>query len=260
MLNRQSAPKSERDRIILAALYNSLFDPSFDISSQPEDVRAAALQRTYLVVLQQIAQLISKAPQAGILMSIYNQTGDDRIGLLVAPSLYMDVAQRRLDPAQKPDEFVSAMVERLTLVFDWRELVAGFPNISAPGLNGEKISDMANEALARNALGPFLRDGQVSNLPDLPKSIGKDFPWDQWVSVALDLKAGRTPAADDALIVANLLIATDRYEDAIAVLERDSSVAAMRKAHAIMRMLDRRCSNLLSPPMPLADTIYGFND
>lgn len=262
LLDRQSLPKSQRERIIVSALYDNLFEPSFDISTQPEEVRAAHAQRTHIVAVRQILQLVSMAPQADMLMSILNYTGDERIGWIVAPSLLMDIDQGRLDPAQEPDKFFAAMVERLGLVSDWPELAIELADASAsgPGGQSEKIVVLANEAMARESLGPFVRDGRVSTLPNRPRLMGRDFPWDKWVAVALDLQVGRSTAAEDSIIAANLLVATDRYQEAIAVLERDSSTVAMRKAHSIMRTLDRRCNSLLDHPIPLSDPFYRFDN
>jgi len=262
LLDRQSLPKSQRERIIVSALYNNLSGPSFDLSTQPEEVRAIAAQRAYMVAAGHIVKLISVAPAADMLMYIFNQTGDERISWMVAPSLLMDIDQKRLDPEQEPDKFIAAMVERLGLAFDWRELAIELANASAsgPGGQSEKIAVMTDEAMARESLGPFIRNGKVSALPDRPELIGHDFPWDKWVGVALDLQAGRSTTAEDSIIAANLFVATDRYQEAIAVLERDSSTVAMRKAHWIMRMLDRRCNSLLDHPIPLSDPFYRFDN
>jgi hypothetical protein len=101
--------------------------------------------------------------------------------------------------------------------------------------------------------------GNVAKPPPRPKLLTAALPWEQWVGLAGRLKAGEAIAPEDRIVAADLLIAADRPADALALLKTTGDwKTAVRRSHELALRLDRRCADLLRPPMPISQPLYRF--
>jgi hypothetical protein len=89
--------------------------------------------------------------------------------------------------------------------------------------------------------------------------ISKAFAWEQWLGLANRLRAGEAIAPEDRLVAAELMVAADRPADALASLKMVTDWRkAVLQAHNLALALDRRCADLLRPPMPVSQPLYRF--
>ena len=251
--------KDRRTGSIRNVLFSANLRPSFDISRQPAEVQALDRQNGMGSVIRSIGQLVADAPQAGMLLSIINFSGDLRIGTVVAVGVNAQIAAKQLDPVNKPDAVTAAMLGGLDYVFGRgeRESILGQFGISE--MQGENAGTYSDKALARLALGPFVR-GDTTEQPPRPKLISKAFAWEQWLGLANRLRAGEAIAPEDRLVAAELMVAADRPADALASLKMATDWRkAMLQAHQLALALDRRCADLLRPPVALSQPLYRFD-
>ncbi len=258
-LDHKGISGQQRESAINAALNYSEYRPKFDISTLPPEASALYVRRSArLSAIRPVMQLLAVAPEAAMLMMLFNQTGNDRLGW-AAHVLFTEVSNGDLDPTT--DRFVVRMVELMDLAIgrtDRQRQLAGV-TVFGPGQQKEEANVVADKAFARLALGPLLNDSSLAT-PPRPDAMTGDFPWDLWTAVADDLQAGRTVKAENRIVGADLLIAAGREADAIALLRLDASAKAAQRAHALIWSLDRRCANLLGHPVPLSEHFYRFDD
>ena len=115
-----------------------------------------------------------------------------------------------------------------------------------------------DRALARVMLGSFMLDNGAEP-PRRPDLLTATFPWEQWVGLAGKLKTGEAIAPEDRIVAADLMIAADRPADALALLKAAGDwKTAVRRSHELALRLDRRCADLLRPPMPVSQPLYRF--
>ncbi|RVD70655.1 MAG: hypothetical protein E5V62_13355 [Mesorhizobium sp.] len=101
--------------------------------------------------------------------------------------------------------------------------------------------------------------GDETEAPPRPKQLAAAFTWEQWVGLASRLKAGETISPDDHIVAADLMIAAERPADAVGFLKTASDwKTAVRRTHQLALDLDRRCADLLRPPVALAQPLYQF--
>ena len=178
--------KSRRTGFIRNALYLAYLRPSFDISKQPAEVQALDRQNGMGPAFRPIGQLVADAPQAAMLMSIINYSGDLRVGTVVAAGVNAQIAAKQLDPVNKPDGVTAAMLYGLDYVLGARERESILGGFGISEMQGETAEEFADKALARLALGPLVR-GDTTAQPLRPKLISKAFAWEQWLGWPLRL-------------------------------------------------------------------------
>lgn len=250
--------KSSRTGFIRRTLYSANLRPSFDISKQPAEVQVVDRQNGMGPALRSIGQLIAPAPQAAILLTLMNQTGDLRLGPTVAGTLNAQIAAKQLDPINNPDAVTAAMLNGIDYVLGHRERQDNLRHALISEMLGETAETFIDRALARVTLARFMQ-GNGAKPPPRPKQLTAAFPWEQWVGLAVKLKAGETISPEDRIVTAELMIAADRPSDALALLKTagDWKTAVLR-AHGLALALDRRCANLLQAPVPLSQPLYRF--
>ncbi|RUX50178.1 hypothetical protein EOA33_10275 [Mesorhizobium sp. M4A.F.Ca.ET.050.02.1.1] len=240
------------------ALNSANLRPFFDISKQPAQVQALDRQNGMGSAIRPIGQLIDHSPQAAILLTLVNQTGDLRLGPTVAGALNAQIAAKQLDPINNPDAVTAAMLNGIDYVLGRREREDNLRHALISEMQGETAESFVDRALARSTLAPFMK-GNEAEPPHRPKQLTAAFPWEQWVGLAGRLKAGETIAPEDRIVAADLMIAANRPSDALALLKTAGAwkTAALR-AHQLALDLDRRCADLLRPPVALAQPLYQF--
>jgi hypothetical protein len=253
-------PAEQRESSIRFALMLADLQPALEMTKQPAEIRAVDAKRGYKTMMQPFWPLVRQFPPAAMLLTVFNQTGETRIGTEVAAGMLAEIDAKRLDPVNKPDAVFAAMVAGLDKVLGPERRMtelASFRSVAA-GEQNETAADIVDRAIARLELAPFVL-GTAAEAPPHPTSLTKEFPWDQWVSVAKNLDDGTASDEDDRRIAAELLIGADRTPEALALLQADADwQAAQRRAHALLHDLDRRCGGLLRHPAPLSGTLYRF--
>ena len=78
------------------------------------------------------------------------------------------------------------------------------------------LPDYFDTALARQALLPYLQS-RASTPPSRPDAMSPDFPWEQWIATASQIRDGRRPSGD-VYITAELLQASGRGLESAALL------------------------------------------
>jgi hypothetical protein len=255
--------KDRRDRLIREVLYQENLRPFFDISVQPPEIQA--VDRTTVWgetgwghVLRAIGQLVNYTPVTEILLTSVNQSGDRRVGTVVAAGLNAEISAKQLDPISNPDALIVSMVYGLDHIFGHagREGILG--KVGLTEMQGEMAEDFVDRALARLALTPFLQ-GSVAELPSRPAQLAATFPWELWVGLAGRLKAGEAISPEDRVVAADLMIAAGRPADALSLLKTASDwKTALLRTHGLAFALDRRCADLLGRPIPFSQPLYRF--
>ncbi|TRC96380.1 hypothetical protein FJV76_07925 [Mesorhizobium sp. WSM4303] len=257
-LDKLPPHKGNRTGFIRNALYSADLRPSFDISKQPAEVQALDRQNDMGPAIRQVGQLVAYSPQAAILLPLVNETGDLRLGTTVAAALNAQIAAKQLDPINDPDAVTTAMLDGIDYVLGHRKREDNLRHALIFEAQGETADSFIDRALARSTLTSFMQSNGAEP-PPRPKLLTGAFPWEQWVGLASRLKAGETISPEDRIVAADLMIAADRPSDALAFLKTagDWKTAVLR-AHGLALALDRRCADLLRPPMPLWQPLYRF--
>ncbi|RWD06378.1 MAG: hypothetical protein EOS58_04985 [Mesorhizobium sp.] len=250
--------KDDRAQFIRNALHAADLRPSFDISKQPAEVQAIDRKNDLGAVLRKVGRLVAYAPQTAMLLQVINYSGDLRVGTMVAEGLNARIAAKQLDPINNPDAVTAAMLDGLDYILgrkDRENILAGF---GISDVQGEMAESFVERALARFTLAPFMQ-GDETEAPPRPKQLAAAFTWEQWVGLASRLKAGETISPDDHIVAADLMIAAERPADAVGFLKTASDwKTAVRRTHQLALDLDRRCADLLRPPVALAQPLYQF--
>jgi len=257
-LDKLPPQKGNRTGSIRNALYSAYLRPSFDISKQPAEVQALDRQTDMGPAIRQIGQLMNSAPQAAILLPLVNQTGNLSLGTAVAGAINAQIAAKHLDPINNPDTVTAAMLDGIDYVLGRRDREHNLSDALISEIQGETAGEFIDRALARVMLASFMLDNGAEP-PPRPGLLAATFPWEQWVGLAGKLKTGEAIAPEDRIAAADLMIAADRPADALAMLKTASDwKTAVLRAHQLALALDRRCADLLRPPMPLSQSLYRF--
>jgi len=240
------------------ALYEENFRPSFDISVQPTEVQAMDRKIGWGPVWRAIGQLVSYSPVAEILMTSMRHSGDRRVGTVVAAGLDTQISAKQVDPVDNPDALIASMVLGLDYIFGRasRERILVLFGVSE--MQGETAEEFVDRVWARLSLAPFV-EGKVTEPPSRPVQLGAVFPWEQWLRLAGQLRAGEAISPDDRIVAADLLSAAGRPADALTLLTtaRDWKTAVLR-THELARGLDRRCADILGRSKPFSEPLYRF--
>lgn len=250
--------KSGRTGFIRKALNLANLRPSFDMSRQPAEVRALDGQNDLGSAIRSIGQLIAHVPQTAILLPLVNQTGNLSLGTAVAGAINAQIAAKHLDPVNYPDTVTAAMLDGIDYVLGRRDREHNLSDALISEIQGETAGEFIDRALARVMLASFMLDNGAEP-PPRPGLLAATFPWEQWVGLAGKLKTGEPIAPEDRIVAADLMIAADRPADALALLKTAGDwKTAVRRSHQLALRLDRRCADLLRPPMPVSLPLYRF--
>ena len=230
-----------------------------DLDKLPAEM-APALDRArfYQAQWDPLVAAARASPRAQILVTLLNQTGEERIAAVAAANFAAAVAGGKLDAADG-DAVVIRMAEELAAVLGRGRLQGLLAPLYVPSGWASRINETAQDALdralARQALAALAR-GETEARPQRPASLSAGFPWQAWVDAA----ASRQPIAPDEQGL-DFEMATLRgdYAGALATLKpiADARLAHLR-ADALLRDLDWRCSKLLGPPNPFQLPVYMF--
>ncbi|MER9403874.1 hypothetical protein NKI36_07400 [Mesorhizobium caraganae] len=250
--------KGGRTGFIRKALNLANLRPSLDMSKQPAEVQALDGQNDMGSAIRSIGQLIAYVPQTAILLPLVNQTGNLSLGTTVAGAINAQIAAKHLDPVNNPDTVTAAMLDGIDYVLGRREREHNLRDALISEMQGETAESFLDRALARVMLAPFVLDNGAEP-PRRPDLLTATFPWEQWVGLAGKLKSGEAIAPEDRIAAADLMIAADRPAEALALLKTAGDwKTAVRRSHELALRLDRRCADLLRPPMPVSQPLYRF--
>jgi hypothetical protein len=237
------------------------FRSGFDIDAQPAEVRSAVAGRPFADAYGALAALVGRVPATGLLLPVFNATGEMRIGTVVAAGVLAEIDAGTLDPAGDPDAVVAAVAAGLDDVLGRerrQELLDGLVVETSPGVSGETGTVFVDGALARVALRPIV-DGTAESVPERPGAMSAAFDWDRWVRVASSSRSGDGVAPADRPIAADLLASSGRASDAARMLAgADDPGAAAGVAHRHMLRLDDGCVNALRHPFAMNPPLYRF--
>lgn len=251
---------ASREDLLRHALTLAEIRPTFDMAKQPAEVLALDGSNPNRAHIRRIYGLVARFPDAAILSTLINLTGEMRLASEVAPELLQGIDSGRYDPAARPDELFVAMLERIDSVFGREARIRhmdAFDFVGSNGVGASKASAYADHIVARVALATVVTAG--GDAPERPALMSPDFDWEGAVRVAKELAAGSPAAGADALMAANLLIGAERFGEVVEVL---GTVPDMRQQRAaagtVLIFLDRRCDDVLAPTLPFDQTIYRF--
>lgn len=250
--------KGGRIWFIRQALNLANLRPSVDMSKQPAEVQALDGQNDLGSAIRSIGQLIAYVPQTAILLPLVNQTGNLSLGTTVAGAINAQIAAKHLDPINNPDTVTAAMLDGIDYILGRRDREHNLRDALISEMQGETAESFIDRALARVMLASFMLDNGAEP-PRRPDLLTAAFPWEQWVGLAGKLKSGEAIAPEDRIVAADLMIAADRPADALALLKTAGDwKTAVRRSHQLALRLDRRCADLLRPPMPVSQPLYRF--
>ena len=234
-----------------------------DLDKLPADM-APALDRArfYQAQWEPLVAAARASPRAQILLTLLNQTGEERIATVAAANLVAAVAGGKLDAADA-DAVVVRLAEELEAVLGRGRLQDLLAPLYVPSGWASRINETAREALdralARHALAALAR-GETDSRPPRPASLSADFPWQAWVEAAASKQpAGPAGQGDQGLDFEMATLRGD-FGKALATIKtlEDPKLAHLR-ADALLRDLDWRCSKLLGPPNPFQLPVYVFD-
>jgi len=203
--------------------------------------------------------LIAQLPEAHLIMTLMNETGDQKLLADIVPAMLDDLASGKIDPVRDPDAAVAAMQSRIEQTLG-RDVMLPLLKAS-PGAKTSRAS-MLDEAVAITTLKPLLAgSGQIAAVPDRPAALTPEFVWDAWAKQAMDLRDGKEPSSDDAIIAARLLIGAGRYDEGLRQLQRAADQDEARGiALDLMRRADRSCADFLRPARPIDEDLFRFDE
>jgi hypothetical protein len=237
----------------------SAFRDGFDLARQPAAVRAAVADRPFDDAYRPLAALVARVPQAGFLLPVFNATGEMRIGTVVAAGTLADIDAGALDPTD-PDPVVARIVEGLDRVIgrELRESQLAAVRMDRPmGGDGGSAAEFVDRALARVALTSPLKDPALSP-PTKPEALTAAIDWETWVRTARSIKDGTVIPLADRAIAADLLAASGRLSEAVALLADTGDGAAAEVAYRHMVRLDDACAGHLDHPWAMNPPVYRF--
>lgn len=210
--------------------------------------------------IDSITTLVRLAPRTQFLMTLLNQTGSLALGSEVAEPLVRDIRAGRIDPATDDDALQILVFSGIDRVLGRAQTLAQLSSFASSlgGVPNEKTLARLERIVARQALRPYLA-GDRRALPERPLPLSTSFDWEAWSRAAQLLRSGAPIPDASQSIAADLLEAAGRYPEAVlAWRDVGDREAGRAGAHALMLALDQRCAKLMSPPMPLQESIYRF--
>lgn len=224
---------------------------AFDPAQQPPGVQTILSQKPHRLMMLKMAQLIAKAPQAKLLPSIYNYTGNMGMSL-IADTLLTYVEKGTLDPLKDPDAFDQRMIQEIDKAI-------------GPKMRNEQVAQIKGmdayftNAAVRSLLSPLLADASKP-LPEKPDWISPEVDWGAWTRVADDLRQKKPIAAADKVSAVYLLAGAGRHSDALAELAGAENIKQARvAADRQMQRLDDLCGNAFRPATLDGEPLFRFD-
>jgi tetratricopeptide (TPR) repeat protein len=249
----------QRNDLLRQALVLAELREGFDMAIQLPELKVFDAKNPPRVHLRNLYRLAAVFPEASLLMTLLNQSGEISVASELAPELLKGIKGGRYDPARASDVAFVAMIEgidRILGVEQRKAMLAGFDLVDPFG-RGTNAGDYADHIVARNALAPIVAAG--GGAIERPMLLSSKYDWDSALRIARQLGARQPVPETDWLRAAGLLAGAGKFEEAIELLgqladETDAAAAA----HRLAIMLDRTCANVLAPPLPLFPSLYRF--
>lgn len=254
-------PDQLRTEMIAQALARTLFRAEpLDIAIQPMEVQAVFGERPHYALQRQFGYVVGKMPEAALIMTIANQSGDQRIMSDVLPRLTADLKSGKIDPVKSPEAAVAAMAQILDAVMgkDQRlRFIKGVDGISGMRANPVELLD---SAVATTALLPmFAAEAAVAVAPPEPAGLSPDFDWAAWVEVAKLQFDGKNVPPEQGLIAGWIAAGGGEYGFALDQIKTASDTKQARlAAYNLMLRMDRMCGDQLRPTSPLREDVFRF--
>ncbi|MBV9813274.1 MAG: hypothetical protein JO326_11025 [Acetobacteraceae bacterium] len=229
-----------------------------DLDKLPSDMASVSASASRFQAefgpLEAAAQL---SPRLEILLTLLNQTVEDRIASVVATNLVRAIKSGTLD-AGDGDAVVARMVAELVVVLGQDRLRRTLYPLFTP--DERPAIESFDRGVARHALGPFAR-GETSTPPPRPAMLSPEFPWQVWVEAAQarqPMASGKESSAEDQSLAFEIDSLRGDFGKALADIQalKDWKLA-YSLADSLMHDLDWRCSKLLG--RALRPTVYEFD-
>ncbi|WP_439574454.1 hypothetical protein [Phreatobacter sp.] len=266
------APNAPRDQAALTQWFTPLwrgthsFRPrSFAPDVMPPELQAVAdaidRQRgPHTPAVDVLIELYGRAPATQVLLTVFNQTGNIRIGSEIGVPLLGEVRSGDLDPARHADRLQARILRGLVQVLGKVEAERQLTSFSATALMPTHEPALAplERAAAREALAGFVA-GRTEQPPPRPEVVSATFDWAGWVHVARAIRGSEQVHDSYRGIQADLLHAAGRHQEAVDMLRQVTPVDdARRRSHRMMLSLDGQCAGLLADTLLLGDPLYRF--
>jgi len=249
----------QRNDLLRHALVLAEVREGFDMAIQPPELKAFDASNPPRANFRDLYRLAGRFPDASLLVTLINQSGEIRLASELAPDLLRGIKSGRYDPAKAPDAVFVAMIEgidRILGIEKRQAMLAGFELVDT-SLRGANAADYADHVIARLLLAPIVAGGEGA--VERPALLTPKFDWDGALRIARQLGSGQPVAEADRLRAAWLLAGAGKFEEAIELLGLvvDETHAAAA-GHSLAIMLDRACTDVLAPPLPLFPSLYRF--
>ncbi|MBV8566074.1 MAG: hypothetical protein JO273_11540 [Methylobacteriaceae bacterium] len=228
-----------------------------DLDKLPADMPALlASARRFQAQFGPLEAAAALSPRLEILITLLNQTGEDRIASVAATNLVRAIKTGTLDAADG-DAVVAQMVAELVVVLGQKRLRDTLYPLVAP--DGRPAIESFDRAVVRHALGAFAR-GETGTPPPQPATLSPDFPWQDWIEAA----RARQPAAsgkqgniEDRSLAFEIDSLRGDFGKALEDIQplKDWKLA-YALADSLMHDLDWRCSKLLGTYV--RPTVFAF--
>lgn len=266
------APDAPRDQEALARRFAPLwrgtrsFRPrAFAPDVMPPELQtiADALDRQrgpQTPAIDVLTELYGRAPATHPLLTVFNQTGDIRIGSEIGAPLLGAVRSGDLDPGRHADRLLADMLRGLVQVLGKAEAERQLTSFTATGPlpTHEPALAPLERATARQALAAFVA-GREPDPPRRPEVLSQTFDWAGWTHAARAIRQGEPVYDSYRGIQAELLHAAGRHGEAVELLRQTTPVdEARRRSHQMMLSLDAQCAGLLGDYLLLGEPLYRF--
>lgn len=206
-----------------------------------------------------VLDLVGIAPNAIILATAVNQTGELSLVTEVAAPLLKGIRDRRIDPAADGDAIRALILAGTMQILGperARTLLASFSGPGETWPAGNALVTL-ERSLTRRSLAAYVRGETPA--PSRPPLLSADFDWSGWLNAATAIRRAE-PAPDSYRIVeADILFAAGRHAAALSVLRALGPTDAVRQqAHTMLVTLDQRCGGALWPQAPIFEPLYRF--
>lgn len=223
------------------------------------EVQAVYGESPHYGLMRNLGQVIDRMPEAALITTMLNYTGDQRLLTEVLPAVAADLQSGKLDPINAPDAAVAAMTRLIDATIGKEQRLRSLNGVGGlPGVAGSPL-DLLDRALAVDALLPML-SAASTRAPDAPAGLSPAFDWQGWVDVAAKLIGGHEPSPEERLIAARLLSGVKEFGPALDhVKAAGDAKEARAAAFDLMLRLDRMCGDLLKPAAPMQEDVFRFD-
>lgn len=213
------------------------------------------------LALDVLHELYGRAPVTQPLLTVFNQTGNIRIGAEIGAALLGALRSGDLHPARHADRIRARILGGLVEILGKAEAERQLTSFPAADLlpTHEPALAALEQAVAREALAPFVT-GRDRDPPRRPDVLSQTFDWAGWLHVARAIRRGNEVHDAYRGIKADLLHAAGRHQDAVDLLRTVTPVdEARRRSHRMMLSLEGQCAGLLADALLLGEPVYRFD-